>query len=218
MAALLFAAVPMPRMASSNTLKMLGRRHRSNVEHAAEDLAALGSGLSQVVEALAAAEAVRIRPAGDDASMLSVGSGHSARSGVPIAPLDSLARGSAGKEVAALVNALRAHKDELGESAEIVRALGVKLAAELKRDLEVVGSTEGNLLFAADLSENVLESAQPEPVVESHGAGREARGTPNAAGGGSRTGGGRPKNRAADGVAARPSTLASRPAFDLSLS
>lgn len=195
------------------TLKMLGRRHKSNVEQAAEDLATLGSGLSQVCEALAAAEAVRIRPAGDDAGILSVGGGHSMRSGAPISPLDSLARGSAGKEVAALVNALRAHKNELGESAEIVRVLGVKLAAELKRDLDVVGSTENNVIFAADLSENVLETAQPSVAQD----GRAASGETASAG--FRRSSSRPKRNDADGAAPpKPSTIAARPAFDLSLS
>ena len=206
------------------TLKMLGRRHKSNVEHAAEDLSALSAGLGLISEALAQAETVRMRPGATlsssssfadegsvGASMLSAGSGYAQRNGAPISPLDSLARGSAGKEVAALVNALRAQKDGLGEAAQTVRTLGAKLAAELKKDLHVVASTEKNLLFAADLSENVLETAQPTEIQE--GTDAEPAANSRKASSSSRT-----KRAGAENASTKTSALASRPAFDLSLS
>ena len=186
---------------------MLGKRHKSNVSKCEEDLVAISAGLGGISEALEVAEGARLRPSADESSL----SGTSHRAAAAVSPLDSLARGSAGKEVAALVLALRAHRGDLGEAAQSVRSLGAKLAAELKRDLDVVGSTENNLLFAADLTENILETG----LLLDESASVATFVPASLPSGARKPVGSRPKR--SEGSSAKAVTPP-RPAFDLSLS
>ena len=155
-------------------VRSLSRKYRQLVEQAVEDLASKNNALVQVLVALSDAEDTRIKATPDDQHSLSSGNinntssassrvrGNNSTSGLSISPLDSLARGSAGREVSALVNALRLHKVDLQEVAQSVRALGDRLTSELRRELEVFSRGEVQAERAAELCEELLRSTQPE--------------------------------------------------------
>lgn len=149
-------------------LRGLGKKFRATVEATARELDDRASALAQVSEAMDAAERARVPPfrtsTSDGAGLdMTTTSRHSAsgRSAALVCPLESLARGAAGKEVAALVNALRTYSTELDSSAQEVRALGNKLAAELRRELEGLSHTETSIEYAAEATTAVLSAPLP---------------------------------------------------------
>lgn len=214
------------------TLQGVSKRYRSVVEQTAQELQEKSSSLSQITQALREAEVARIRSTAEDPNLTDTSSrsasfrGNSSASsaaGVPISPLDSLSRGSAGREVAALVNALRASKDELADSAQVVSTLGTKLVSELRRELELFSHTEGNLTSAVDTTQRLLQSSRPGANIG--GTLQEEEPPSGAASAGLRKG---TRRRAAETSSPKAgptgsrklvaTPLSSRPAFDLSLS
>lgn len=159
--------------AAAPTLQNVSKRYKILVEQAVRDLQQKSSSLSLITQALGEAESARIRagaaPANDDTVHLGTSSRNSsfrrgggatgAGAGAAISPLDSLARGSAGREVAALVIALRANQDELVGTAQTVSALGCTLVSELRRELDFFGHTEASLTAAANATHGVLQQS-----------------------------------------------------------
>jgi cell division septum initiation protein DivIVA len=61
-------------------------------------------------------------------------------------------RGSAGREVGALLLALKMHRDDLAELPEQLSALGQKLKSECRAESELVNALRANLQHAAELT------------------------------------------------------------------
>ena len=145
-------------------LRGLGRRYRSAVQLCVEELSRKEAALVQLCSALKEAEDARIKaaPVGSDDNNNSIYSTTSSKIGAPlVSPLDSLARGTGGREVAALVAALRLHKEDMSGAAQSVLALGDKLNTELRRELEVLEGCERNALSAAAACSEMLQSTHP---------------------------------------------------------
>lgn len=211
-------------------LRALGKRFRATVEGTAKQLDQRAMALTQVSLALDAAERARVPPirssalvaGGEDA--VSVGSGGAAAtsraSTALVCPLEPLARGVAGKEVSALVNALRTYSGELDGTAQEVRALGGRLASELRRELEALSSTEASIDHAVAATRGVLEAPLPGALQG------QPRGAPVGSSAQSDQQGGKTgtsiKRMSAAGAQlsgkASAGEISTRPAFDLSLS
>jgi hypothetical protein len=215
------------------TLRALGKKFKHTVESAAKELDSRSAALMQVSSALDAAERARVPPLratgghNDESSMSvaggvdgtgSVSSRHSTTTRAAlVCPLESLARGVAGKEVAALILALRTYSTELESSALDVRQLGTRLAAELRRELEGLSVTEANIEYAAEeTASEVLNAPLPGSSRKSGAAGAVVGGKAGA-------GSGKRVSAASVQLSGKGSEkasgdIATRPPFDLSLS
>jgi hypothetical protein len=71
---------------------------------------------------------------------------------VAVSPLDSLMRGSAGREVGALLLALKMHRDDLAELPAQLSALGQKLKVECRAETELVNALRANMEHAVELT------------------------------------------------------------------
>jgi hypothetical protein len=211
------------------TLQAVGKKFKSTVDATAGELDSSTAALRQLSLALDAAECARVpvssrTAVGDDSSVLPGAtlmggldsSRVSQRGAATVCPLDSLARGSMGKEVAGLVNALRIHKHDLDAMAQSVRTLGVKLSGELRRELDVLSGTEENIEHAVEATQRVLQA----PLPGQQEGGEKSGGRPRPTGHNAAAGGqGSSKRVSASGSGNDiKASLASRPAFDLSLS
>jgi hypothetical protein len=215
------------------TLRALGKKFKHTVDSAAKELDSRSAALMQVSSALDAAERARVPPLRatgghiDESNMSvtggvegsgSVSSRHStAARAALVCPLESLSRGVAGKEVAALVLALRTYSTELESSAQDVRQLGTRLAAELRRELEGLSVTEANIEYAAEeTASEVLNAPLPGSSRKSAAAGAVTGGK-SGAGSGKRVSaaGGQLSGKGGEKATG---DMATRPPFDLSLS
>ena len=204
-------------------LRALGQRFKASVDHTARELQDKTDTLRQLLLALDTAESARVRPSASSVSAddCSVASAASNRSAPPISPLDSLVRGSAGKEVSALVSALRMHRDDLDGMAQSVRGLGSRLSGELRRELELLSTTETNVASATDATLSMLHSSLPGQQADAgtvtHGKGGRVRGVAEGTAGSTKRA---QSSSSGAGSSAKVSSqsLGERPPFDLSLS
>lgn len=131
------ATEPQVRSAADHARKLVAR--------SLQKLQPLDIALQAVTAAAANAEAARVPTAsrgGESSSSSASASGAEAhsRSGasnaaVAIAPIDSLARGAAGAEVAALVSSLRLHRDTLLRAAEVLNSVTAQLDQQERSSL-----------------------------------------------------------------------------------
>ncbi|KAJ1444021.1 hypothetical protein B484DRAFT_441276 [Ochromonadaceae sp. CCMP2298] len=155
--------------ATAPALAALGERLSRAVERAGSELRTSAGALGTLARAVGEAERCRLRDSThstDESSSTgaSASDSHSRRGSrtapsSSVSPLDSLARGAAGREVAALVETLRLLLPQLQDSAEGAQAASQVLGRELRRELGCVVGLGGEVERAGAASMRLLQTA-----------------------------------------------------------
>ena len=157
-------------------LDSLSHSYTKIVEGVIAEVQPLRNAFHDICNAIKDAEACRL-PAGsagiivtpDNSNASQSRSNSSSRaSTVMVSPFDSICRGSAGKEMAALLISLQVHKLEIEKAVEALSTLKDNLVRELAKETSFLIGRKSDLLTAAQLSENssVRATSESPALVE----------------------------------------------------
>ena len=167
----------------TSSLHLFGRKYKNIIDKVIDEIKIYYQSMKQIVSSLDEAENTRIMkgvvlddlqlisstptsypstvqtiqllpPPSSSSSLVS-----SSSSKILVCPLDLLARGIIGPEVSSLIHTLRIHKTSLETISDHLYHLYEKINNEVKKEMSFLCNTTDNLLYASDISNDLIISS-----------------------------------------------------------